>query len=766
MSEKQLRVILQEIAYEKIPPETVDLWPRVRERLDEMSLDRRKPLFRVTMRVALPVFIILVLLTTALIVVGPERALAALRGLLGYIPGVGLVVEEGGLRVLEEPVSLRQEGITVTVEQAVLDSERAVIIYTADGIPAEAYPRDEAEQPRGQVLTGPPECSSSPYLRLHDGTVLEIIEGGGTGWASGYQSRLAYPAIPPDVNEATFYIPCLNNTSPGAAPENWKLALRFAPAPPDLTVVSVLEVFSTPEDIVATDEALKTGLYLEKVIELDDSYILAGTFRQGADLSGEMVMGISAWPEIVDADGLSLSYKFPSDLDLASDEMGVFPWAYEIPKGFVSPLTITLEAVDVESPADVTFQLDVGADPLADQEWMLDQEFELSGHVINLVSAVRLEYGYKLNFRSDASVSGISVEDTKHTPVGGFGGGWYGEFSTGFEYADPVPAGLLKFRIRGMTVRHVGPWTLTWEPPEGSEPVPTRAVLQTCLTLEGWLQVVKNTESRSAGLMGKVIAYGRIREDGQPLSPGNAGVFVANLEDGSYQALGSGTWPSLSPDGTRAAYSWSDGLHIVDLDSGGNRILPGTSDLDYNPRWSPDGSQLAFVRMDDRNLYLVNADGSGMHRVTDGPEYELLIDWMPDGKSLAYVFPGPEGLQLRFLDLMTGEQRDGFVIDAKGANVGISPDGEEIAFVERVAGGMDQGLYIAQMDGSDRRLIAQLDHWALSDPRWSPDGAWLIVGLTNTDLPNSGVVTALINPFTCDVVPLEGIEGYVQDWSR
>ena len=170
--------------------------------------------------------------------------------------------------------------------------------------------------------------------------------------------------------------------------------------------------------------------------------------------------------------------------------------------------------------------------------------------------------------------------------------------------------------------------------------------------------------------------------------------------------------------------------------------------------------------MDDRNLYLVNADGSGMQRVTEGPEYELLIDWMPDGKSLAYVFPGPEGLQLRFLDLMTGEQRDGFVIDAKGANVGISSDGEEIAFVERVAGGMDQGLYIAQMDGSDRRLIAQLDHWGLSDPRWSPDGAWLIVGLTNTDLPNSGVVTALINPFTCDVVPLEGIEGYVQDWSR
>lgn len=63
--------------------------------------------------------------------------------------------------------------------------------------------------------------------------------------------------------------------------------------------------------------------------------------------------------------------------------------------------------------------------------------------------------------------------------------------------------------------------------------------------------------------------------------------------------LGLGTWPSLSLDGVREAYSWSDGLHIVDLDSGENRLLPGTTDYDYNPRWSPDSLQLAFVRIVD-----------------------------------------------------------------------------------------------------------------------------------------------------------------------
>ena len=43
-----------------------------------------------------------------------------------------------------------------------------------------------------------------------------------------------YPAIPADVNEAVLVIPCLANTLPGKAPENWELPLRFVPAPEGL----------------------------------------------------------------------------------------------------------------------------------------------------------------------------------------------------------------------------------------------------------------------------------------------------------------------------------------------------------------------------------------------------------------------------------------------------------------------------------------------------------------------------------------------------
>lgn len=129
--------------------------------------------------------------------------------------------------------------------------------------------------------------------------------------------------------------------------------------------------------------------------------------------------------------------------------------------------------------------------------------------------------------------------------------------------------------------------------------------------------------------MGKLIVYGRIREDDRPLSSENAGVFVADLKSGSRRVIGPGTWPSLSPDGTLAAYGWTDGLHVVDLASGENRLMPSTSHSDYSPLWSPDGLQIAFVRTDDFNLYVVNRDGSDLQRVTEGREYEQLIGWLP-----------------------------------------------------------------------------------------------------------------------------------------
>ena len=58
---------------------------------------------------------------------------------------------------------------------------------------------------------------------------------------------------------------------------------------------------------------------------------------------------------------------------------------------------------------------------------------------------------------------------------------------------------------------------------------------------------------------------------------------------------------------------------------------------DEGPVWSPDGSQIAFTRYVDRggentnfSIYVVNADGTGLRRLTRGP-YDSSPAWQPSG---------------------------------------------------------------------------------------------------------------------------------------
>jgi Tol biopolymer transport system component len=163
---------------------------------------------------------------------------------------------------------------------------------------------------------------------------------------------------------------------------------------------------------------------------------------------------------------------------------------------------------------------------------------------------------------------------------------------------------------------------------------------------------------------------------------------------------------------------------------------------------------------------MVNPDGTGLRRVTAGPEYELLVDWSTDGTRLFYAVPGAEGMGLRSIDLASGAPRDLFVINAKDISAAFSPDGRQIAYLARLPASMAVGLFLASADGTSPRVIARLGDWAMPNPLWFPDGQWLIVSVVDPSPPTTPVIPSLINPSTCQAIPLVGLEGTVQDWSR
>ena len=58
-------------------------------------------------------------------------------------------------------------------------------------------------------------------------------------------------------------------------------------------------------------------------------------------------------------------------------------------------------------------------------------------------------------------------------------------------------------------------------------------------------------------------------------------------------------------------------------------IVGGPTD-DFGTAWSPDGNQIAFVRFDNRTVYVVNADGTGEHAVRPFG-LQAVPGWQPRG---------------------------------------------------------------------------------------------------------------------------------------
>ena len=64
----------------------------------------------------------------------------------------------------------------------------------------------------------------------------------------------------------------------------------------------------------------------------------------------------------------------------------------------------------------------------------------------------------------------------------------------------------------------------------------------------------------------------------------------------------------------------------------------GISADDFSPSWSPDGTKIAFTsHMDDnREIYIMNADGSNQTRLTNEPTGDFYPSWSPDGTRIAF----------------------------------------------------------------------------------------------------------------------------------
>lgn len=112
--------------------------------------------------------------------------------------------------------------------------------------------------------------------------------------------------------------------------------------------------------------------------------------------------------------------------------------------------------------------------------------------------------------------------------------------------------------------------------------------------------------------------------------------------------------PVWSPDATQIAFKrgYDEGgesyAAIFTMNSDGSALLNVSGGLggDEDPVWSPDGTRIAFssYRNGSRDIYVVNADGSGLLRLSSEPATsDRYPTWSPDGSRLAFCQSAKDG---------------------------------------------------------------------------------------------------------------------------
>jgi len=184
--------------------------------------------------------------------------------------------------------------------------------------------------------------------------------------------------------------------------------------------------------------------------------------------------------------------------------------------------------------------------------------------------------------------------------------------------------------------------------------------------------------------------------------------------------------PQVSPDGSRVAFTrvWVDAeadeyrtaIWLVNADGAGLRRLT-SGDLDAQPRWSPDGTQILYqLESGERGgKVVVQPFPTGKYRVIV-PNGENAA-WSPDGQSLALtrINHNDGDLWIYSAQNLHGRQITSGISDDSGPS--FSPDGKRIVF-QRTLGHSSRKLFLVSTSGGPVEELIQSDS-EQSHPDWS-----------------------------------------------
>ena len=270
-----------------------------------------------------------------------------------------------------------------------------------------------------------------------------------------------------------------------------------------------------------------------------------------------------------------------------------------------------------------------------------------------------------------------------------------------------------------------------------------------------------SARSNAATLVGASrIAF--VRGDGgrpcRPVGSCDHGLYVMNADGTGLRRLtrnatlgpGRSADPVWSPDGRKLVFvkrverggapcrpvgRCDNEIYVMNANGTGLRRLTRNTVKDGNAVWSPDGRRIAFTRnrgWQTVNIYVMNADGSGQRRLTPSLRRRpwLQLAWSPDWKKIAFaasVSGALFGIQNIFVMNADGSGLRNLTDNVTTSfDFAWSPDGRRIAYLDYDGLiGSSTPLYVVNADGTGKRRLTGPLMVDLGPPSWSPDGRTL-----------------------------------------
>ncbi len=227
------------------------------------------------------------------------------------------------------------------------------------------------------------------------------------------------------------------------------------------------------------------------------------------------------------------------------------------------------------------------------------------------------------------------------------------------------------------------------------------------------------------GVFSTKVAYVLKRGQRFELQVADADGFNPQTVLASLEPIGSPKW---SPDGSKLAYvsfeSRKSNVVVQDLITGKRQVVANFRGDNYAPSWSPDGRQLLVALSRDAvsQIYVIPVEGGDPRRITQSNSIDSGATFTPDGKTVIFFSDRSGGPQLYSVPAAGGDVKRLTFEGSYNTSPRMSPNGKLVAFVNRE----DGKLRIATLELATGIVNVLTEGPRDDSPSFSPNGRTIL----------------------------------------